>query len=107
MRQRLYHRLGRLEIEHARFRSLRDCHDRQAALDGALTKIDLFLRIRGVVQGEIESQLDRLMLVGIDPIHKYFVEQGVFEAIEARRAAGTWPSVTLLSESMVGASKFG
>ena len=28
----------------------------------------------------------------IDPIRKYFTERGIYEAIEERKAAGTWPS---------------
>jgi hypothetical protein len=106
MRQRLYPRLQRLETESARVRSLWDCGNEQAALERARRKVDLFLRICGVVQGEMESkreafaralgirprELDQLMLAGIDPIPKYFVEHGVFEEVERRKAAGTWPS---------------
>ena len=37
---------------------------------------------------ELRAQL----LAGIDPIHKYFTDHGIFEEIERRKAAGTWPS---------------
>jgi hypothetical protein len=31
-------------------------------------------------------------MAGVDPIRKYFTEHGVYEEIERRTAAGTWPS---------------
>ena len=36
-------------------------------------------------------ELRELLKAGIDPIHRYFTENGVYEAIEQRKAAGTWP----------------
>jgi hypothetical protein len=35
-------------------------------------------------------ELRRLLAAGIDPIHKYFTDRGVFEVIERRKAAGSW-----------------
>jgi len=81
-----------LETESARVLSLRDCGNRQAGLEAALRKVDLFLRICGVVQGKMESKrealaralgigvrdLDHQLLAGIDPMHKHFTEHGVF-----------------------------
>ncbi|MBZ5604449.1 MAG: hypothetical protein LAO79_19270 [Acidobacteriia bacterium] len=45
-------------------------------------------RVIGITSRELREQLS----AGIDPIHKYFTDQGVFEEIERRKAAGTWPA---------------
>jgi hypothetical protein len=37
------------------------------------------------------AELKQLLAAGIDPIHKYLTDHGVFEEIEKRKAAGTWP----------------
>jgi len=52
------------------------------------SKREAFARALGIRPRE----LDQLMLAGIDPIHKYFVEHRVLEEIGRRKAAGTWPS---------------
>ncbi len=106
MRQRLYHRLGQLEAEHARVRSFRDEAERLANRERAYRKIRLFLRMRGVEQTGMESMFDAFaralgvgtrqlraqMVVGVDPIKKYFAEAGIYGEIERRKAAGTWPA---------------
>ena len=48
---------------------------------------DALARALGIGNRELHAQ----MLAGLDPIHKYFVEHGVFEEMERRKAAGTWP----------------
>ena len=37
---------------------------------------------------ELRGQL----MAGVDPIHKYFTDHGIYEEIERKKAAGTWPS---------------
>jgi hypothetical protein len=49
--------------------------------------MDAFARALEISPRELRSQL----IAEIDPINKYFTEQGVFEEIERRKAAGTWP----------------
>lgn len=104
MRQRLYHRLQQLERTSARLRPIRDAADGKADLEKARRKVGLFLRLRGVEQNGIESlmetwaraleiflrELRSQLSAGIDPIHKYFTEHGIFEEIERRKAAGMW-----------------
>ena len=106
MRPRLYHRLKKLEVESARIRGLRGWREQEADLEKARSRVRLFLRIRGVEQNETESMMDAFaralgvgnrelrsqMLAGIDPIKKWFTEDGVFEEIARRKAAGTWPA---------------
>ena len=36
-------------------------------------------------------ELRRLLTEGIDPICKYLTENGIYEEIEQRKAARTWP----------------
>jgi len=106
MRQRLYRRLQRLEADQARLRSIQTAADREADFERAKRKVDLFLRIRGVQQEQTESLFDAFaralgvgtrqlradMLAGIDPVRRWFTENGIYEEIERRKAAGTWPS---------------
>ena len=106
MRQRLYHRLQQLEVESARLRSVRESRDREADGEEAIKKVEPFLRLRGIEQTPMESLFDALaraleignrelraqLMEGIDPIHKWLMENGVFEEIERRKAAGTWPA---------------
>ena len=105
MRQRLYNRLEQLERKSAHLRHVRDAADGKADLEKARRKVELFLRLRGVEQNGMESVMEtwaraleippralRAQLSdGIDPIHKYFTDHGIFEEIERRKAAGTWP----------------
>jgi hypothetical protein len=105
MRQTLYKRLHQLEEASARAHKQRDRPDEEAGKERFLKKVKLFLQLRGVErQGheslaealcralEIDSmELRRLLRAGIDPIHKYFTDHGVFAEIERRKAAGTWP----------------
>ena len=104
MRQRLYQRLERLEEEHAR--ALELLQRGNPEVGDPLAKFEWFLRLCGIEQGSDESlaeataraigisyrELVRQISEGIDPIHKYLTDQGVFEEIERRKAAGTWPS---------------
>jgi hypothetical protein len=106
MRQRLYHRLQDLETQHARALKARGAPDAEAVRESAIRTIRLFLRIRGVEQTPQESLMDafsralemrgtelrQMLMAGIDPIRKYLTEHGVYEEIERRKAAGTWPS---------------
>jgi len=106
MRPRLDHRLKKLEVERARSRSLRGWREQEADLEKARSRVRLFLRIRGVEQNETESMMDAFaralgvgnrelrsqMLAGIDPIKKWFTENGVYEEIEREKAAGAWPA---------------
>jgi hypothetical protein len=104
MRQALHRRLQQLEVESAQAR-LSDRRDRGSDLEATISKCRLFLRIRDVEQGPMESLMEALaraleisprelraqLLSDIDPIHKYFTDHGVYEEIERRKAAGMWP----------------
>ena len=105
MRQTLYKRLQQLEEASAHARKQSERPDEEASRARVISKIMLFLRLRGVERLADESlaeawcraleidclELRRLLAAGIDPIHKYFTDHGVFEEIERRKAAGTWP----------------
>ena len=107
MRQTLYKRLLQLEEASARARARRQSErpDEEASKARVINKIMLFLRLRGIEKQAHESsaeawtraleidcgELRRQLGAGIDPIHKYFTDHGVFEEIERRKAAGTWP----------------
>ena len=105
VRQKLYYRLRQLEETRARFRKLDDSYERKEAVQRFLDRVRLFLQLRGMEQGPKESlaealaraleiscaELDQLHAARIDPIHKYLTDHGVFEEIEKRKAAGTWP----------------
>jgi len=106
MRQRLYHRLRQLEAESARIRSLREAPEREAGLARLRRRMELFMRIRGVEKTGMESWFDTFaralgvgnrqlradILAGIDPIKRWFSENGVYEEMERRKAAGRWPA---------------
>ena len=105
MRQRLHHRLQQLEEVRAQARKLEEGREQKDPGANAREKFRLFLELRGVEQGLHESlaeelaraleiscrELDGLLAAGIDPIDKYLTEHGVYEEIETRKAAGTWP----------------
>jgi len=105
MRQRLYHRLQELEEASSRARKQREWRDAEADGAKAIRRVELFLRICGIEKGPRESlaeawaraleitctELRQLLAAGIDPIHKFLSERGVYEDIETRKAAGTWP----------------
>jgi hypothetical protein len=105
VRQTLYKRLQQLEEAEVRARKHSERPDEEASKARVLNKIMLFLRLRGVEKQAHESlpaawaraleidcmELKRLFGAGLDPIHKYFTDHGVFEEIERRKAAGTWP----------------
>jgi hypothetical protein len=105
VRQTLYKRLQQLEEADARARKHRERPDEEASKSRVLNKIMLFLRLRGIERQAHESlaaawaraleidcgELRQLLREGIDPIHKYFTDHGVYEHIEKRKAAGTWP----------------
>ena len=105
MRQTLYKRLQQLEEASTRARQQSERPDQEASKARIINKIMLFLRLRGVEKQAHESlaeawaraleidcmELKRLLGAGLDPIHKYFTDHGVFEEIERRKAAGTWP----------------
>jgi hypothetical protein len=105
MRQRLYHRLEQLEEASVRVRQLQEWRDADRDQEEARNKVELFLRLMGVEQGPMESlmetwaralgitsrELEEQLKAGIDPISKYLTENGIYEAIEQRKAAGTWP----------------
>lgn len=101
MRQPVYKRLRKLEEASARTR--KQCEGSDADSGKALRKVHLFLRLRGVEPGPSESvaealaraleiipaELQRLLQAGIDPIHQYFADRGIYEANQTRKAAGT------------------
>jgi hypothetical protein len=105
VRQTLYKRLQQLEEADARARKHSERPDEEASKARVLNKIILFLRLRGVEKQAHETlaeawacaleidclELKRLLGARIDPIHKYSTDHGVFEEIERRKAAGTWP----------------
>ncbi len=105
MRQTLYKRLHQLEEASARTRKQSERPDEEASKARVKRKFMLFLLLRGVEKQAHESlaeasaraleidctELKRLLGAGIDPIHKYFTDHGVFEELESRKAAGTWP----------------
>ena len=105
MRQKIYQRLRQLEETRARFRKLDECHERKEAVQRFLDRVRLFLQLREIEQGPNErlaeafaraleiscAELNQLLAAEIDPIHKYLTDHGVFEEIEKRKAAGTWP----------------
>ena len=105
MRQTLYRRLQQLEEASAHARKQSERPEQEASKARVIRKIMLFLRLRGVEKQAHESlaeawcraleidcmALKRLLGAGLDPIHKYFTDHGVFEEIERRKAAGTWP----------------
>jgi hypothetical protein len=95
-----------LEVDSARAKAQLLCQQRAGEPSAGLKKFMLFLQIRGVEPRPYESiadasaraleisshELRDLLAQGIDPIHKYFTEHGVFEEIERMKAAGTWSS---------------
>jgi hypothetical protein len=105
MRQPLYRRLQLLEAASARALKQLEWRDEEAGQAKVREKINLFLRLRGVEQLRDESvadawaraleissrELRRLLTAGIDPIHQYFTDRGIYGAIETRKAAGTIP----------------
>ena len=105
MRQTLYKRLQQLEEASARARLQSERPNQEASNARVINRIMLFLRLRGVEIQAHESlavawaraleidcgELRRQLGAGIDPIHKYFTDHGVFEEIERRKAAETWP----------------
>jgi ATP sulfurylase len=115
MRQRLYHRLQELETQHARELKARGAPDEEALRESAHRKIRLFLHIRGIEQTAKESladafsraleirgpELRQMLMAGVNPIRKYFTEHGVYEEIERRKAAGTWPSGSTVEDQNV------
>jgi hypothetical protein len=105
MRRTVYKRLQQLEESSARARKQNERPDEEASKARVIGKVMLFLHLRGVEKQAHESlaeawaraleidclELKRLLGARIDPIHKYFTDHGVFEEIERRKAAGTWP----------------
>lgn len=105
MRQTLHKRLQQLEEANAHARRQSERPDEEASGARVTSKIILFLRVRGIEKQAHESlavawahaleidclELHRQLGAGIDPIHKYFTDRGVYEEIERRKAAGTWP----------------
>ena len=45
-------------------------------------------RALDITYNELSDQIE----AGIDPIHKFFTDNGTLAEIEQRKAAGTWPS---------------
>ena len=98
--------MQQLEAASVRARAQRTPADREAAYESLRNKIKLFLELRGVEQSPKESLMEAwaralemscrevraLLKSGVSPIRKYFEDHGVFEGIERRKAAGTWPS---------------
>ena len=106
MRRTLYKRLGHLERVTARALQQIQHGNAESIGERFRNKIDIFLRLRGTERQSHESlaealaraleidcvELRRQLGAGIDPIHKYFTDHGVFEEIERMKAAGTWPA---------------
>ena len=105
MRQTLYKRLQQLEEVSARARKQTESRDTEAGNAKFISKARLFLSLLGVEQQSKESlaealcraleidctELRRLLRAGIDPIHQYFTDKGVYEQLQTREAAGTIP----------------
>jgi hypothetical protein len=105
MRQPLYKRLRQLEVASAQARKQSEWRDKEADMAKVRNKVGLFLRLRSVEQGSQESlmeawsraleisarELRQRLSAGIDPIHQYFADHGIYEAIQTIKAAGTWP----------------
>lgn len=86
----LYKRLQQLEVANARAHQQREQRDGEGCRR-AIEKFELFLRLRGIERGPIESleeasaralgttpiELRQLLAAGIDPIHRYFVNEGI------------------------------
>ncbi|HWZ32335.1 MAG TPA: hypothetical protein VNX18_13430 [Bryobacteraceae bacterium] len=115
MRQRLYHRLQQLEALRERLRKVRDwAAEEKVSSEKALSKFRLFLRLRGIEQEPTESlaeasaraleirprELKELLLAGIDPIHKFFEERGVFEEIEREKPPGRGPAAEEITSNV-------
>jgi hypothetical protein len=106
MRQRLYYRLRQLEAQSARMSSRQEWADREANRDQCRRRVESFLKLCGTEKTATESlmeafaraleitcrELRQLLVAGVDPIRKYFNERGIYEEIESRKAAGTWPA---------------
>ena len=108
MRQIVYRRLRQME-EVAHARQEREQRNKEADTGSFLRKISIFLRLRGVEKQAHESlavawaraleidcmELKRLLGAGIDPIHKYYTDHGIYEEIQKelqkRKTAGTIP----------------
>jgi hypothetical protein len=105
MRHPLCRRLQQLEEASARALEHLEWRDKEADQAKVTERIRLFLRLRGVEQQGDESlagawaraleitagELRRLLTAGIDPIHQYLADRGVYETIQTREAAGTIP----------------
>ena len=105
MRQLVYKRLRKLEEASTRTRRQSEWRNAEANGAKAIQKIKLFLRLRGVEPGPRESleeawarsleitppDLRRLLEAGVDPIHQYLADRGIYAAIQTRKAAGTVP----------------
>lgn len=106
MRQRLQQRLQQLEVAHARTRQKAEAIDNEASGERVRHRLKLFFYIRGVEPEGNESVMETwaralgvtlrdlrgMLLAGVDPICKYFTDTGLYDEIERRKAAGTWPS---------------
>jgi len=104
MRQTLYKRLQQLEEVSARARKQTESRDKETGNAKFISKARLFLSLLGVEQPEESlagalcraleidcTELQRLLRAGIDPIHQYFTDKGVYEQLQTREAAGTIP----------------
>ena len=108
MRQIMYRRLRQME-EVAHARQQREQRNKEADIGKYLKRISIFLRLLGVEKQSHESlagawcraleidgmELKRLLRAGIDPIHKYYTDHGLYEEIQKelqkRKTAGTMP----------------
>ena len=105
MRPRLHRRLQQLEEANAQVRKQDEWRDKEADEARIRRRVELFLRICGVERGARESlaeawaraleitcyELRQLLSAGIDPIHKFLTERGLYEALKTTKAAGTIP----------------
>jgi hypothetical protein len=106
MRQPVHKRLQKLEEASARTRKQSEASDAEANGATAIQKIKLFLQMRDVEKGPMESleealaraleisprELRRLLEAGIDPMYQYLADTGIYEDIQRRKAAGTMAS---------------
>jgi hypothetical protein len=105
MLKQLHSRLHQLEQDAAVARRIA-AEDDPAASERHLERIRIFVKLRGVERAENESLAEALcraldisgielraqIEAGVDPIEKFLKDNGVFEEVERRKAAGTRPA---------------
>jgi hypothetical protein len=102
MRERLYRQLQQLEKTIALSSKQDEHREAEANSARARRRVELFLRVCGIQHRPQESlvealaraleitcrELRALLAAGIDPVHRYFAERGIYEALQTKKAAG-------------------